>query len=75
MPLAQGESSVKMAGVQEQQRYHFYDVTIKFDSELGASIKLWVVADRHIDDEREEMEFDNEGNLIEKPREAAQAKA
>lgn len=57
------------------KRVDTYDVTIKFDSDLGALIKLWVVADRQIDDEREEMEFDNEGNLIEKPRKAAETKA
>ncbi len=48
------------------KRVDTYDVSIKFSTDLGASIKLWVVADRHIDDEREEMEFDNEGDLIEK---------
>jgi len=51
------------------KRVDTYEVAIKFDTDLGATIKLWVVADRKIDeDEREEMEFDNEGNLIEKPR-------
>ena len=49
------------------KRIDTYDVLIKFDSDLEATIKLWVVADRELDTEREEMEFDNEGNLIEKP--------
>ena len=50
------------------KRIDTYDVTVKFDADLGASIKLWIVADRKIDeDEREDMEFDNEGKLIEKP--------
>ena len=55
------------------KRIDTYDVVVKFDADLGASIKLWIVADRKIDeDEREEMEFDNEGKLIEKPaRDAA----
>lgn len=49
------------------KRIDTYDVVVKFDADLGASIKLWIVADRKIDeDEREEMEFDNEGKLIEK---------
>ena len=49
------------------KRIDTYDVVVKFDADLGASIKLWIVADRKIDeDEREEMEFDNEGELIEK---------
>ena len=43
---------------------------VKFDTDLEATIKLWVVADRTLDTEREEMEFDNEGNLIEKPKSA-----
>ena len=44
-----------------------YDIKIKLDQDLETEIKLWVAADRHIEeDEREEMEFDNEGNLIEK---------
>jgi large subunit ribosomal protein L9 len=47
-----------------------YDVHIKLDSDLQTDIKLHVAADRviHEDDEREEMDFDNEGNLIEKPK-------
>ncbi len=45
-----------------------YDVHIKLDSDLETDIKLVVNPDREIvSDEREEMEFDNEGNLIEKP--------
>lgn len=49
------------------KRLDAYDVSVKFDSDLEATIKLHVVADREMDaDEREEMEFDNEGNLIEK---------
>ena len=38
------------------------------DSDLGADVKLWVVADRALDvDAEPEMEFDSEGELIEKP--------
>jgi large subunit ribosomal protein L9 len=50
------------------KRVDSYEVLIKFDTDLEATIKVWVVADRQIDVEREEMEFDNEGNLITKPR-------
>ncbi|MEL7472283.1 MAG: 50S ribosomal protein L9 [Planctomycetota bacterium] len=51
-----------------------YDIRVKLDQDLETEIKLWVAADRHIEeDEREEMEFDNEGNLIEKPRKAPAA--
>ncbi|MEZ6241827.1 MAG: 50S ribosomal protein L9 [Phycisphaerales bacterium] len=49
------------------KRVDNFDVHVKFDSDLEAVIKLHVVPDRELDlDEREEMEFDNEGNLIEK---------
>jgi large subunit ribosomal protein L9 len=58
------------------KRIDTYEVAIKFDADLGATIKLWVVADRKIDeDEREEMEFDNEGNLIEKPAKRSEPEA
>ncbi|MFG0276240.1 MAG: 50S ribosomal protein L9 [Phycisphaerales bacterium] len=48
------------------KRIDSYEVLIRFDADLEATIKLWVVADRELDldEEREEMEFDNEGNLI-----------
>ena len=51
-----------------------YDIRVKLDSDLETEIKLYVAADRHLDDEdeREEMEFDNEGNLIEKPKAKAE---
>lgn len=52
------------------KRVDTYDVLIKFDSDLEATVKIWVVADRRIEVEREEMEFDDEGNLIRKPRQA-----
>lgn len=46
-------------------------VPIKLDHDLETEIKVWVVPDRELDlDEREEMEFDNEGNLIVKPKAA-----
>ena len=51
------------------KRIDTFDITVKFDADLEAHIKLWVVPDRELEsDEREEMEFDNEGNLIEKPK-------
>ncbi|MFG0325752.1 MAG: 50S ribosomal protein L9 [Phycisphaerales bacterium JB037] len=46
-----------------------YDIHVKLDSDLETDIALQVDADRHLEeDEREEMEFDNEGNLIERPK-------
>lgn len=58
------------------KRVDSFDVLVKFDTDLEANIKLYVIADRALDDDREEeMEFDNEGNLIEKPRSAKVAEA
>ncbi len=51
------------------KRIDKFDVTVKFDSDLEAHVHLWVEPDRELEsEERDEMEFDNEGNLIEKPR-------
>lgn len=48
------------------KRVDTYDVQVRFDSDLEATVKVWVIADRELHvDEREEMEFDDEGNLIE----------
>lgn len=64
------------------KRIDTFDIHIKVDSDLEADIKLWVVADRELDqEEQDEMEFDNEGELIvkdkkksaEKPAPAEQA--
>lgn len=51
------------------KRIDSYDIHVKLASDLETTIRLHVKADRHIEeDAREEMEFDNEGNLIEKGR-------
>lgn len=60
------------------KRIDSYEVAVKPESDLEAMIKVWVVADRKLaaeEDEREEMEFDNEGNLIERPSRPARARA
>lgn len=58
------------------KRVDTYEVLVKFDTDLEANIKIWVVADRQLDSDREEeMEFDNEGNLIEKPKSPKPAEA
>jgi len=49
------------------KRIDNFEVMVKFDADLEASVKLHVVPDRELELEREDMEFDNEGNLIEKP--------
>jgi len=49
------------------KRIDNYDIHIKFEAELEATVKLHVVPDRKLDTEkREEMEFDNEGRLMRK---------
>ena len=52
------------------KRIDNYEVLLKFAADLESHIRVFVEPDRTIDeDEREEMEFDNEGNLIEKSSE------
>lgn len=49
------------------KRIDSYDIHVKLESDLESVVKLHVKADRHIEaDAKEEMDFDNEGNLIEK---------
>ncbi|TVQ62751.1 MAG: 50S ribosomal protein L9 [Phycisphaerales bacterium] len=49
------------------KRIDSYMVPVKVANDLEAEIKVWVVPDRELDvDDRDEMEFDNEGNLIER---------
>lgn len=51
------------------KRVDSYDVHIKFEAELEATIKVTVAADRKLDtDKKEEIEIDDEGNLVEKPK-------
>ena len=49
-----------------------YPVVIQFEKEMRIEILIKVDADRSIAEESEEMEFDNEGELIEKPRAVAE---
>jgi len=50
------------------KRIDAYDVHVKPEQDLEAIIKLWVVSDRQLPmDERDEMNIDDEGNLIEEP--------
>ncbi len=66
------------------KRIDNYEVLLKFASDLESHIRVFVEPDRTMDsDERDEMEFANEGNLVEpgrkkrdrgpKPTEAAQS--
>ena len=49
------------------KRVDSYEIPVKPESDLEATIKLWVVADRELDlgDDSPDMEFDEDGELIE----------
>lgn len=48
------------------KRIDSYEVPIKPESDLEAVVKLWVVADRelNLDKDREERSFDDQGNVV-----------
>jgi large subunit ribosomal protein L9 len=50
------------------KRVGSYPVPIQFDRDLRTEITLRIDPDHPIGEEREEMEFDNEGRLIRKPK-------
>ena len=52
-----------------------YQVTIQFDKDLRAEISIEVLPDRTLEELDDEMEFDDEGELIEKPRKKAAERA
>jgi large subunit ribosomal protein L9 len=54
------------------KRIDSYDVPIKPESDLEAVVKLWVVADRelNLEKDREERHFDEKGDVVEKAAEA-----
>lgn len=70
---AAGYPGVKPRDVRLNQnikRIDAYDIHIKFEADLEATIKLWVLADRKLDlDKKDEVEVDAEGNMIEKAAE------
>ena len=52
-----------------------YSVAIQFDKDLRAEISIEVLPDRTLEELDDEMEFDDEGELIEKPRKKAAERA
>ncbi len=48
------------------KRIDTYEVHVKFESDLEAVIKLWIMPDRKLEptEKKDDMEFDNEGNLV-----------
>jgi len=58
------------------KRVDSYMTPIKLDQDLETEIKVWVAPDRElVSEERAEMEFDAEGNLIERPSRAVEEAA
>lgn len=48
------------------KRIDTYEIHIKYEADLEAVIKLWVMPDRKLEEEKKaDMDFDREGNLIE----------
>lgn len=68
--ILQGEGfDVRMRDVrlgQTIKRIDSYEVVVKPENDLEATIKVWVVSDRKLDldDQRDEPEFDEEGNVV-----------
>jgi large subunit ribosomal protein L9 len=52
-----------------------YSVAIQFEKDLRAEIGIEVIADRTLEELDDEMEFDDDGELIEKPKKAPAAEA
>ena len=63
------ERSIRLA--QPIRRLGEFHVTVQFEKDLRADVVINVLPDRSLAEEMEEMEFDNEGELIEKPQRAA----
>ena len=58
-----GQRSVRLG--QPIKRLGEYQVPVQFDKDLRTEITLVIEADRSLAEESEEMDFDDEGNLIE----------
>ena len=60
------ERSIRLS--QPIRRLGEFSVIVQFEKDLRAEITVTVLPDRSLAEEMEEMEFDNEGELIDKPR-------
>ena len=60
------ERSIRLS--QPIRRLGEFSVIVQFEKDLRAEVTVKVLPDRSLAEEMEEMEFDNEGELIEKPR-------
>ena len=70
--LGEGDLSVTEGAIrlhQPMRRVGTYSVVVQFEKDLRAEVGIEILPDRTLEDlEEEEMEFDNEGELITKPR-------
>lgn len=62
------ERAIRLA--QPIRRLGEFHVAVQFEKDLRTEITVNILPDRSLAEEMEEMEFDNEGELIEKPRRA-----
>jgi large subunit ribosomal protein L9 len=60
------ERSIRLS--QPIRRLGEFSVIVQFEKDLRAEVAVKVLPDRSLAEEMDEMEFDNEGELIEKPR-------
>jgi len=60
------ERSIRLA--QPIRRLGEFTVAVQFEKDLRTDVTIKILPDRSLADEMEEMEFDNEGELIEKPK-------
>lgn len=77
--LLEGELEVEERAIRLSQpirRVGSYTVLIQFEKELSAEIGIEVLPDRTLEElEEDEMEFDDEGELIEKPKRSRSKKS
>ena len=60
------ERAIRLA--QPIRRLGEFTVAVQFEKDLRTDVTIKILPDRSLADEMEEMEFDNEGELIEKPK-------
>lgn len=69
-----GVRSIRM--IQPIRRVGEYTIPVQFERDLRTDVTLAVLADRALEEEKPDMDFDNEGNLIEnKPQRSRRRKS
>ena len=79
MPLAEGELMVEERAIRLNQpirRVGSYTVLVQFEKELRVEIAIEILPDRTLEElDEEDMEFDEDGELVEKSSKRAPAPA